>query len=91
MELRSIYPTILSWLTGLAESFAKTNEVLSLLNCHSILHRLEFSSEQWIELTTRFEHRFKGLVGTIESLKSLCANFGLKRIVNLGSSKWLLS
>ena len=56
-----------------------------------ILQRLEFSSEQWLELTTRFEHRFKGLVGTIESLKSLCANFGLKRTVNSSSSEWLLS
>jgi REP element-mobilizing transposase RayT len=56
-----------------------------------ILQRLEFSSQQWVELTTRFEHRFKGLVGTIESLKSLCAKFGLKRTVNLTSSKMLLN
>jgi hypothetical protein len=56
-----------------------------------ILLRLEFSSEQWVELTTRFEHRFKGLVGTIESLKSLCAKFGLKRTVNLASSKMLFN
>ena len=56
-----------------------------------ILQRLEFSSSQWVELTTHFEHRFKGLVGTIASLKSLCANFGLIRTVNFSSSKWLLS
>jgi REP element-mobilizing transposase RayT len=55
-----------------------------------ILQRLDFTPEQWVVLTTRFEHRFKGLVGTIESLKAMCANFGLKRTVNLSSSKLLL-
>ena len=56
-----------------------------------ILQRLEFSSEQWVELATRCEYRFKGLVGTIEPLKSLCANFDLKRTVNLSNCKMLLN
>ena len=60
-------------------------------NLPPILQRLDFSPEQWVELTTRFEHRFKGVVGTIKSLKSLCENFGLKRTVNLSSSRMLLN
>ena len=42
-----------------------------------------------------FESRFKGIAGTAESIKRLCANFGLSRQINRGNSQllygWLLS
>ncbi|OED39325.1 hypothetical protein AB833_15420 [Chromatiales bacterium (ex Bugula neritina AB1)] len=60
-------------------------------NLPPIIERLDISAEHWVELATNFESRFKGVVGTIKSLKSKCANFGLKRMVNFTSSKILFS
>ena len=54
-----------------------------------ILQRLEISPQHWLDLTTNFESRFKGIAGTAESIKRLCANFGLSRQVNRGNSQLL--
>jgi len=53
------------------------------------LARLNISTEHWIELSTNFEGRFKGIAGSIQSIKALCAKFGLSRQVNRSNSKLL--
>ena len=54
-----------------------------------ILQRLDISSIHWLELTTNFEKRFKGIAGSAQSIKALCAHFGLTRIVNRSNSQML--
>ena len=54
-----------------------------------ILQRLDISTRHWIELSTRFEQRFKGVAGTTQSIKALCAHFGLTRTVNRSNSQLL--
>ena len=56
-----------------------------------ILQRLNISPEHWIELSTHFESRFKGIVGTTDSLKALCSLFGLSRNTNRSNSRLLFS
>ncbi len=56
-----------------------------------IINRLDIAPEHWVHLCTHFESRFKGLVGSIHSLKALCSQFGLKRRVNYRNSKLLLN
>ena len=54
-----------------------------------ILQRLGISTEHWIELSTNFESRFKGIAGSAQSIKALCAHFGLTRQVNRSNSEVL--
>ena len=54
-----------------------------------ILQRLDISIDQWIELSTKFESRFKGIAGSAQSIKALCAHFGLARQVNRSNSEVL--
>ena len=54
-----------------------------------ILKRLNISTDHWLELSTKFESRFKGIAGCAESIKALCAHFGLTRQVNRSNSKLL--
>ena len=54
-----------------------------------IIERLKISPDHWIHLCTHFESRFKGLVGSVDSLKTLCSEFGLHRRANLRNSKLL--
>ena len=56
-----------------------------------ILQRINISVDHWIELSTRFESRFKGIAGSAQSIKALCAHFGLTRHVNRSSSEMLYS
>ena len=56
-----------------------------------ILQRLDISTEHWIELTTKFEQRFEGIAGSVQSIKALCAHFGLTRTVNCSNSTLLYS
>ena len=56
-----------------------------------ILQRLGISAAHWIYLCTNFESRFKGLVGTIHSLKQHCASFGYKTVRNKSASTLLFS
>ena len=51
-----------------------------------ILQRLDISTKHWIELTTKFEQRFKGIAGSAQSIKALCAHFGLTRTINRGNT-----
>ena len=54
-----------------------------------ILQRLDISTDHWLELSTRFESRFKGIAGSAESIKELCGHFGLTRQINRSNSKLL--
>ena len=54
-----------------------------------MLQRLNISTNHWIELTTKFEQRFKGIAGSAHSIKALCAHFGLSRTINRSNSQLL--
>ncbi len=56
-----------------------------------ILERIDICPEHWIEICTNFENRFKGLVGSLESVKAVYRQFGLKRSSHLQSAKILFS
>ena len=59
-------------------------------NCN-ILTRLNISPENWLKLTTQFEHYFKNTVGSPDSISKYCQNQKLKRRQNITSSKNLLN
>ena len=54
-----------------------------------ILQRLNISTQHWIEQSTSFEQRFKGIAGSAQSIEALCAHFGLTRVVNRSNSQLL--
>ena len=54
-----------------------------------ILKRLDISTDHWIELSTKFESRFKGIAGSAQSIKQLSAHFGLTRQINRSNSEVL--
>jgi len=56
-----------------------------------ILKRLSISAEHWVYLCTQFESRFKGLVGSVQSLKVACEQFNRRRMPNLSASKLLFN
>ncbi|OED35922.1 hypothetical protein AB833_29145 [Chromatiales bacterium (ex Bugula neritina AB1)] len=56
-----------------------------------IIQRLGISPKHWLELCTNFEGRFKGLVGSIQSISSISGNFGLKRRPNFTNSNLLFN
>jgi hypothetical protein len=58
-------------------------------NAPPILQRLDISPEHWIELSTDFESKFKGIAGSVESVKQWCATLGLTRSTNRINSKLL--
>ena len=51
-----------------------------------ILKRLSISPDHWVYLCSHFESQFKGLVGSVHSLKAACAHFGRQRVPNTGRS-----
>ena len=56
-----------------------------------ILKRLAISPDHWVYLCTYFESRFKGLVGSVHSIKKACRHFNRQRMPNLSSSISLFS
>jgi REP element-mobilizing transposase RayT len=58
--------------------------------CPPILQRLEIDTKQWLYLTQHFESKFKGLVGTVDSLKKACKKLGYRRTPNLTACQQLL-
>ena len=55
----------------------------------AILSRLSMSPKHWIYLSTEFESRFSGIVGTVDSMKESLKKFGLVRKRNLQVSRLL--
>ena len=80
------YIELVDW-TGRAIRDDKRGAIAA--NAPPILQRLDISSEHWIELSTNFESRFKGIAGSLESVKQWCAKFGLSRATNRSNSKIL--
>jgi len=50
-------------------------------NLPPLLNRLNFETENWLYLSTHFESKLKGLVGTAINLKTACEMLGYKRTV----------
>ncbi|MEJ2622599.1 MAG: transposase, partial [Candidatus Thiodiazotropha sp.] len=59
-------------------------------NLPPILERLEIDPENWLYMTQHFESKFKGLVGTVHSLKKACKQLGYRRTPNLAACQRLL-
>jgi REP element-mobilizing transposase RayT len=60
-------------------------------DCPPILQRLEIDKQQWLYMTQHFESKFKGLVGTVNSLKKACKKFGYRRTPNLTACQLLFT
>lgn len=56
-----------------------------------ILQQLGISAEHWVELSTHFESRFKGIVGSVNYVKQWHSQFGLTRTTNRSNSVILYS
>jgi len=50
-------------------------------NLPPLLNRLNFEAENWLHLSTHFESKLKGLVGSVINLKVACKKMGYKRTV----------
>jgi hypothetical protein len=59
-------------------------------DCPPILQRLEIDIQHWLYMTQHFESKFKGLVGTVNSLKKACKKLGYHRTPNLTACQQLL-
>ncbi|MCU7805819.1 MAG: hypothetical protein KZQ96_21775 [Candidatus Thiodiazotropha sp. (ex Lucinoma borealis)] len=59
-------------------------------NLPPILERLQIDPKHWLYMTQHFESRFKGLVGTVHSLKAACQKLGYRRTPNLTVCQRLL-
>ncbi len=57
----------------------------------NILTRLNIAPDNWLKLTTQFEHFFKGTVGSPDAISEFCQNQKLKRRQNINNSKDLLN
>jgi REP element-mobilizing transposase RayT len=56
-----------------------------------ILKRLNIGEGHWLELCTHFETRFRGLVGSVATLKEVTRKLGLRRRPNYRNSKLLFN
>lgn len=56
-----------------------------------ILDRLDITSKDWLVLTTKFETRFKSLVGCTQRLKDAAQHFGFQRSPGLAECRALLN
>ena len=56
-----------------------------------ILERFQIDPRYWLYMAQHFESRFKGLVGTAYTLKSVCTKLGYRRTPNLAVCSELLS
>jgi len=50
-------------------------------NLPPLLNQLNFEKENWLHLSTHFESKLKGLVGSVINLKVACEKMGYKRTV----------
>ena len=57
----------------------------------AILTRLNISPDNWLILTTKFEHHFKSAVGSADSISKYCQNQQLKRRQDIKNSQLLLA
>jgi hypothetical protein len=60
-------------------------------DCLHILQRLEIDKQHWLYMTQHLESKFKGLVGTVNSLKKACKKLGYSRTPNLTACQKLFT
>lgn len=60
-------------------------------NTPPILERMDISAQQWLILSTRFESRFKGIIGKVDTLRRTCQMLKMQRTPNLSTSRLLLN
>jgi REP element-mobilizing transposase RayT len=60
-------------------------------NLPPILERLQVEPKAWLHMATRFESRFKGLVGAVYHLQAACKKLGYRRTPNLAVCRELLT
>ncbi len=60
-------------------------------NCPPILERLDIDESDWLILTTKFESRFKSLVGSYQKLKRAADIFGFRRTPGRANCEALFS
>lgn len=80
------YVELLDW-TGRAILDDKRGAIAQ--DAPPVLQRLKISPEHWLELSSHFEERFKGVVGSVTFLEAHCQKFNLKRLANRGNSQLL--
>lgn len=71
--LLSDYLALVDW-TGRMVRGDKRNTIAADLP--PVLDRLQIAPEQWLLATTRFERRFKSLVGATQTIRSACLQLG---------------
>ena len=67
------YIELVDW-TGRAVRTDKKGEIPDELK--SILHQLEINDTEWITGVTRFEGRFRNIVGHVDKMKAVCVRLG---------------
>ena len=66
--------------------------LININNANSaILTRLSISPDNWLILTTQFEHHFKSAVGSPDSISKYCQNQKLKRRQDINNSQLLFA
>lgn len=82
------YLELVDW-TGRAIREGKRGSISNQLP--PILERLQIDPKHWLYMTQHFESRFKGLVGSVFTLKKACQKLGYQRTISLTRCKQLLS
>lgn len=78
------YLELLDW-TGRVIRSDKRGAINSALP--PILDRLDIDPKEWLLLTTRFESKFKGLVGCVEKIKQAAKKLGYQRTPGLSNCR----
>ena len=69
----------------------REDKVGSINSAEDPILKRSSSPEHWVYLCTRFESRFKGLVGSVYSLKTAYDHFSRQRVPNLSASTTLFN
>jgi REP element-mobilizing transposase RayT len=82
------YLELLDW-TGRILREDKRGSIVG--NLPPILERLQIEPRYWLFMAQHFESRFKGLVGSVYSIKATCESLGYRRTPNLSACHELLT
>ena len=77
------------WVAGAGRIISEDKHGAIAESAPPILQRLNISTNHWLDISTKFEERFKGIAGSKESIKALCTHFGLTRQANRSNSEVL--
>lgn len=82
------YLELVDW-TGRAIRDDKRGAIRSELP--PILERLQIEPKYWLYMARHFESRFRGLVGAVHRLRTVCKGLGYRRVPNLAACRELLT